>query len=109
MPYKAKGKCVYKADTGEKVGCTKGPVKKYLAALYANVPDTKKESVGGDSLQVIQAVNVLANYIVANGDVGVRKVQELLNSRVGTLKHQGAVHEVIRSMIKDAINEMAAK
>lgn len=44
MPYKAKGKCVYKADTGKKVGCTKGPVSKYLAALYANVPDAKNES-----------------------------------------------------------------
>jgi hypothetical protein len=44
MPYKAKGKCVYKADTGKKVGCTKGPVSKYLAALHANVPDAKHES-----------------------------------------------------------------
>lgn len=43
MPYKAKGKCVYKADTGKKVGCTKGPVKKYMAALHANVPDAKNE------------------------------------------------------------------
>jgi hypothetical protein len=33
MPYKVKGKCVYKKDTGKKVGCTKGPVKKYLTAL----------------------------------------------------------------------------
>ena len=40
MPYNVKGKCVYKADTGEKVGCTKGPVSKYLGALHANV---KKE------------------------------------------------------------------
>lgn len=42
MPYKVKGKCVYKKDTGKKVGCTKGPVKKYLAALHINA----KESVG---------------------------------------------------------------
>ena len=39
MPYKTKkykGKtCVYKKDTGKKVGCTKGPKKKYLAALHA--------------------------------------------------------------------------
>lgn len=45
MPYKAKGKCVYKADTGKKVGCTKGPVSKYLAALHANVPDVKSEQL----------------------------------------------------------------
>ena len=43
MPYTAKGKCVYKKDTGKKVGCTKGSVKKYLAALHANVPDAKNE------------------------------------------------------------------
>lgn len=44
MPYftkkgigKDKGKtCVYKKSSKEKVGCTAGPVKKYLAALYAN-------------------------------------------------------------------------
>jgi|LauGreDrversion4_2_1035121.scaffolds.fasta_scaffold878865_3 hypothetical protein len=41
MPYKTKGKCVYKKDTGNKVGCTEGPVKDYLGALHANV---KKES-----------------------------------------------------------------
>jgi hypothetical protein len=39
MPYKIKGKCVYRKDTGKKVGCTKGSVKKYLAALHANVKE----------------------------------------------------------------------
>jgi len=50
MPYftkkgigKDKGKtCVYKKSSKEKVGCTAGPVKKYLAALYAN--ESLKES-----------------------------------------------------------------
>lgn len=37
--------CVYKADTGKKVGCTKGPISKYLAALHANVPDAKHENL----------------------------------------------------------------
>lgn len=41
MPYRAKGKCVYKKGSNKKVGCTKGSVKKYMAALHANV----KESV----------------------------------------------------------------
>jgi len=46
MPYKAKGKCVYKKDTGKKVGCTKGDVKKYLAALHMNTDESvKKESI----------------------------------------------------------------
>lgn len=41
MPYKIKNRCIYKKDTGKKVGCTKGSVKKYLAALQANVNESK--------------------------------------------------------------------
>jgi len=37
MPYTIRGKCIYKKDTGEKVGCTKGSVKRYMAALHANI------------------------------------------------------------------------
>jgi hypothetical protein len=40
LPYKVKGKCVYKKDDGTKVGCTKGDVNKYLAALHANVDES---------------------------------------------------------------------
>ncbi len=43
MPYKVKGQCVYKKDTGNKVGCTKGPVKDYLAALHANANESITE------------------------------------------------------------------
>lgn len=41
MPYTRKDKCVYKKDTGKKVGCSKsvGKVKKYIKALHANVDD----------------------------------------------------------------------
>jgi 5'-deoxynucleotidase YfbR-like HD superfamily hydrolase len=39
--YYSKGKCVYKKEDDSKVGCTDGPVKDYLAALYANVEDAK--------------------------------------------------------------------
>lgn len=39
MPYKTRGKCVYK-KTGKKVGCTKGDIKKYLAALHANANES---------------------------------------------------------------------
>lgn len=42
MPYKAKGKCVYK-KSGKKVGCTKGSVKKYMGALYAAEGKKKKK------------------------------------------------------------------
>lgn len=50
MPYKAFDKCVWKVKDGKKVGkepvgCTKGDVKKYLAALYANDPKTAKNEL----------------------------------------------------------------
>jgi hypothetical protein len=42
MPYKVKGKTVYKTD-GTKVGTTKGRVEDYLAALYANEGKKKRK------------------------------------------------------------------
>jgi hypothetical protein len=45
MPYEARGKCVYKKDGGAKVGCTKGSVKKYLAALHANADESVEDVV----------------------------------------------------------------
>lgn len=41
MPYKIKGKCVFRKDTSKKVGCTKGSVKKYLGALHTNVKESR--------------------------------------------------------------------
>ena len=45
MPYTVRGHCVYKKDTGKKVGCTKGDVKKYLAALHMHAECTKYDIV----------------------------------------------------------------
>jgi predicted DNA-binding protein YlxM (UPF0122 family) len=47
MPYKVKGQCVYKKDTGAKVGCTKGSVDKYLAALHANADINESNTLKG--------------------------------------------------------------
>ncbi len=47
MPYTVKGKCVYKKDSGAKVGCTKGDVNKYLVALHANTNESENKIVGG--------------------------------------------------------------
>jgi len=45
MPYTVRGKCIYKKDTGKKVGCTKGDVKKYLAALHIHSECTTKYDI----------------------------------------------------------------
>lgn len=51
MPYISVGKTVYHKNSdgskGKKVGTTKGSVKKYMAALYANVPEARKGVKGG--------------------------------------------------------------
>ena len=46
MPYIRKGKCVYKKDTGKKVGCSKSvdKAKRYIKALHANVEDEEQLS-----------------------------------------------------------------
>lgn len=45
MPYERRGKCVYRSDTGVKKGCssTVEGAKKYLKALYAHEPKSKKK------------------------------------------------------------------
>lgn len=55
--YKSKGNCVYKktkeGKLGAKVGCTKGDVKQYLKALYANDPKAAKNELA----QIVEAFN----------------------------------------------------
>ena len=51
MPYKVKGKCVYKKDTGKKVGCTKGSVKKYLAALHMHANESLNQEFTKEDLE----------------------------------------------------------
>ena len=45
MPYKSQGKCIYKKDTGKKVGCTKGSVEKYMSALHTNVKESFDDAI----------------------------------------------------------------
>ena len=56
MPYKVKGQCVYHKDTNKKVGCTKGSVSKYLAALHANADEavTPKETITESTKDLIK-------------------------------------------------------
>jgi predicted component of type VI protein secretion system len=53
VPYRVEGKCVYKKDTGKKVGCTKGSVKKYLAALHANANESLDHELTREDLEEI--------------------------------------------------------
>ena len=61
MPYTVKGKCIYKKDTGKKVGCTKGDVQKYLAALHMHAEGLNESSIE-NRLQ-----NTLGYFLSFNG------------------------------------------
>lgn len=72
MPYKVKGNCVYKKDSGAKVGCTTGSVDKYLAALHANVDESITETniLKGGKADKIKNLNDLYTYWA---DIGYAK------------------------------------
>lgn len=44
-PYARRGRCVYRSDTGKKVGCSTSvaKAKQYLKALYVHSEDTPKK------------------------------------------------------------------
>lgn len=46
MPYKRVGKCVYRKDTGKKVGCSDsiGKAKKYLTTLRIKAAEEDEET-----------------------------------------------------------------
>ena len=53
MPFKARGKCVYKGN--KKIGCTKGSVKKYLTALRIN----RESNMNNDVKALSEAYNLV--------------------------------------------------
>jgi len=71
MPYSIRGKCIYKKDTDEKVGCTKGSVKRYLAALHANVTDAKKNEIRTKLKEVLK--KAIISHSSLNEDVDMKK------------------------------------
>lgn len=69
MPYTVKGNCVYKKDGGAKVGCTKGSVKDYLAALHANANESISETniLKGGKADKIRNIDDLYDYWAKKG------------------------------------------
>lgn len=71
MPYSIRGKCIYKKDTGKKVGCTKGSVKRYLSALHANVSDAKKNEIRTKLKEVLK--KLITSNSTIDEDVDMKK------------------------------------
>jgi hypothetical protein len=87
MPYTYKKvgnkTCVYNKNTGKKVGCTTGPIKKYLAALYANVKDSKTEQLKRGIKSLIKEVLLEAENVIMRTKVVDGTLDSVLNSNVG--------------------------
>lgn len=87
MPYKYKKEgnryCVYNKNTNKKIGCTSGSIKKYLSALYANVPDSVKEELKEKIKNIIKEIineqdnPLMISYTEQN------TLQNVLNKNVG--------------------------
>ena len=98
MPYKTKGKCVYKKDTGKKVGCTKGPVKKYLAALHINAKEGALPS-----FKDYQKATYKETFL--NTIAGDQRVTDTQHSNIGETQYSdGQDYSVPASPVFDATN-----
>jgi hypothetical protein len=96
MPYTVKGKCIFKKDTGKKVGCTKGSVDKYLAALHANVD----ESSLNENLNYVDMFNkdfflvripFLSDYKFFDRKNGIEAQRVIFHENVDKLYNGGAI------------------
>lgn len=97
MPYKVKGKCVYKKDTGKKVGCTKGPVKKYLAALHINAHENM------ETFKDYQKRTYKETFL--NTIAGDQRVTDTQHSNIGETQYSdGQDYSIPASPVVDATN-----
>lgn len=99
MPYFTKNKCVYKKSTGKKVGCTKGSVNNYLAALHANVKDSVNECMDYNKVIVDDNKTKASVYYTLTDDPStqVALAFHLSKTEDGTLESDYAF-----GMIKDS-------
>ena len=100
MPYTVKGQCVYKKNGGTKVGCTKGDVNKYLAALHANVDESvENKLVGG------KADNLSIKDIAKKFDVTSAEIQAQIDKGVKVEMEHTTDKEKAREVATDHVSE----
>lgn len=109
MSYKVKGNCIYKKDSGKKVGCTSGNIKKYLSALMSNVTnennnslvfdlDTYDYSSGQDYIKATLRKN---NKLVAYADLVRFEGKIYINFIESLEKGSGYGKELMRHLAKE--------
>ena len=98
MPYKVKGKCVYKKDTGKKVGCTNGSVDKYLAALHANVDEAN--TLKGGKSDKLSTKDIADKF-----KVSVDKIEAQIKKGVGVEMEHTTDKEKATEIATDHVSE----
>lgn len=109
MPYKVIGKCIYKKDSGKKVGCTNGSIKKYLAALHANTTNESNESLvfnldtydHSSGQDYIKATLHNNNKLVAYADLALFDGKIYINFIESVVKGKGYGRELMRYLAKE--------
>lgn len=103
MPYKVKGQCVYKKEGGAKVGCTKGDVKDYLAALHANVDDVNESN----KLKGGKADKLTPEDIAKKFKVTTSKIQAQIRKGIKVEMEHTKDREKAREIATDHVSEFA--
>jgi hypothetical protein len=104
MPYKVKGKCVYKKDSGAKVGCTKGSVKDYLAALHANADESVELTESRPKIFTYTAYRLPNQEDIKEINDSNLSGKEIFNGLSYTLIGRGILSTETKNKIIEAIN-----
>ena len=120
MPYKTrkvkgKGTCVYKKKGGKKVGCTKGSIKKYLAALHSNVDEEIKKENKTMRITKAELMKIIKEEIDNMSEMDTEEAveeQSLQEMDLGSMLSQetiealGAVFGAIKKLAEDGVIPM---
>jgi hypothetical protein len=107
MPYKVKGQCVYKKDSGAKVGCTKGDVDKYLAALHANVDESTEIMNESNKLKGGKSDKLTPEDIAKKFKVTLSKIQAQIRKGIKVEMEHTNDREKAKEIATDHVSEFA--
>jgi hypothetical protein len=90
--------CVFKKDGGAKVGCTKGSINKYLAALYANVDE-------GNSIKGGKSDNMSIKQIADKFDKSVDDIKAQIKKGISVEMEHTSDKEKATEIVMDHLSE----
>lgn len=108
MPYTVKGKCIFKKDGGAKVGCTKGSVKDYLAALHANADESVELTESKPKIFTYTAYRLPNQEDIKEINNSNLSGKEIFNGLSYTLIGRGILNSETKHKIIEAINMLIA-